>query len=327
MTNLEMMRKRFEFQGGIAQENRMIKEKCRTLKKAFYYSYQGCDVQKVQGRNDFLIEGKELPEYPICRALINPDKLKQDYDTKVLSIDDLDEYQTGDVFTWVGTQSQWIIYLEELTEDGYFRGDIRRCRYTINFRDDEGNIISTYAAIRGPVETQINSIQKSQVRLDQPNLSLNILIPQNEKTLKAFDRYGEFIFAGKCWRVEAPDVISMDGIIEINAEEYFIDRDTDKTKDKDGIDLKDGLIIKPIESPESEIQGETFIKPKIEETYISPENGGRWCLDGDSPAKIINRKGNSVTIVWDNMTSGQFELRWSKGDKKVSKTIIVESLM
>lgn len=327
MNNLEGMRKRLEFQGGIAQEDRMIKEKFRTLKKAFYYSYQGCDVQKVQGKDDLLIEGKQKPRYPVCRALINPNKLKPDYDDKVLSIDAADGFQPGDIFTWIGTQTQWIIYLEALTEDAYFRGDIRRCKYQIHFKDEIGDVISTYAAIRGPVETQINSIQKNQVRLDTPNLSLNILIPQNKKTLKAFDRYKEFIFADKCWRVEAPDIISMPGIIEVNAEEYFVDRDKDKTKEKHGQDLKDGLIIKPAPLPPSEINGESFIRPQIEETYTAPEVGGKWCVFGSNKARIRSQRSDSVTIVWDDMTSGKFELRWSKGDKKTSKTIVVESLI
>lgn len=322
MNNLELMRKRLEFQGGIKQEDRMIQEKYRTLKKAFLYSYQGCDVTLAQPRDYKLQENENLVGiFPQYRALINPDKLKQDYDTKVLSIDYAKGYKTGDIFYWVGTQSYWIIYLEELTEDGYFRGDIRRCRYQIKYRDDDGNILATWAAIRGPVETQIDSIQKNQVRVDRPNLSLNILIPQNEYTLKAFDRYSEFIFAGRCWRVEAPDIISMDGIIEVNAEEYFIDRDTDKN-------VKNDLVIEPVNpTPESKIIGETFIKPKIEEIYEAPEQGGKWCLCENSPARIISYTNTKVKVIWDKMTSGQFKLRWSKGDKTDIKVIVVESLM
>jgi uncharacterized protein YdeI (YjbR/CyaY-like superfamily) len=89
-------------------------------------------------------------------------------------------------------------------------------------------------------------------------------MPQNEKTLHAFDRYKEFIFAGRCWRVEAPDDISMKNIIEVNAEEDYINLYTDDMANE----VKDGLIIEPIDpTPDSEIKGETFIKPKIEETY------------------------------------------------------------
>ena len=72
---------------------------------------------------------------PAVRALINPDKVKQDYDDKILSIDRKYGWDLGDVFKWCGTDTYWIIYLEELTEDAYFRGSIRRCRYKIKFKD------------------------------------------------------------------------------------------------------------------------------------------------------------------------------------------------
>lgn len=317
MNNLELMRKRLEFQGGIAQEARMIQDKYNTFLRTLYYSYQGCDVIKVQSFDSCL----NLENGAIWRALINPNKLKQDYDDKILSIDYAADFHLGDVFQWIGTQSYWIIYLRALTEDGYFRGDIRRCKYQIKFKDDDGNILSTWAAIRGPVETQIDSIQKNQVRLDRPNLSLNILLPQNEKTLIAFDRYKEFIFAGKCWRVEAPDSISMENIIEVNAEEYFIDKDTDN-------DIKNGLVIEPINpTPDSKILGETFIKPKIEEIYTAPQLNGEWYIKEEKiPVKICKIDGATIRLIWNKPTSGQFTLCWKRENVKTEKVIVVESL-
>ena len=47
---------------------------------------------------------------------------------------------------------------QELTELAYFRGEIRRCSYEINWIDEDGNLNSSYAAVRGPVETKINFI-------------------------------------------------------------------------------------------------------------------------------------------------------------------------
>jgi len=46
-----------------------------------------------------------------------------------------------------------------MNEIAYFRGEIRKCSYEISWEDEEG-IHSTYAAIRGPVETKIDYIQK-----------------------------------------------------------------------------------------------------------------------------------------------------------------------
>lgn len=319
MNNLEMMRKRLEFQGGVRQEDRMIKDKYKTLQKALQYSYQGCDVQLIQS----FAECIEKENEPIYRALINPDKLKQDYDDKILSINYSTNFTLGDVFTWKGTDTKWIIYLQSLTEDSYFRGNIRLCKYKIKFKDSEGNVQSTWAAIRGPVETQIDGIQKNQIRIDRPNFSLNILMPLNNKTLQAFDRYSQFIFAGKSWQVKATDSISMKNIIEVNAEEYYIDKETDDVINE----IKNGLIIEPVNpTPQSKIQGETFIKPKIAEIYTAPDGGGIWSILEDYPVCIKQINDTQIQLIWQKSTSGQFTLKWSKGDTTETKVIVVESL-
>ena len=92
MINLELMRKRFEWQGGIHQEDRMIKDKQRTLHRALLYSYQAASIEMVQ-RNTEVLEiepsgvDADMGVYGEIRALINPDKVKQDYDDKIVSID------------------------------------------------------------------------------------------------------------------------------------------------------------------------------------------------------------------------------------------------
>jgi hypothetical protein len=91
----------------------------------------------------------------------------------------------------MNTNTHWIIYLQELSELAYFRGDIRRCDYEIKWEDEDG-LHSTYAAIRGPVETKIDYIQKHGVSVDNPNHSLNILMPKNKDTLEYFKRYSKF---------------------------------------------------------------------------------------------------------------------------------------
>jgi hypothetical protein len=44
-------------------------------------------------------------------------------------------------------------------------------------------------AIRGPVETKINTIQKAGIVADVPNLTINAYVTKNDKTVKYFDRY------------------------------------------------------------------------------------------------------------------------------------------
>lgn len=323
INTLELMRKRLQHHGGIKQEDRMIKDKWRAFHQAQVFSYQGCDVSLVQ-KYDSCDQLKDQKQY---RALINPDKTKQDYDDKILSIDYNTTFGPGDVFKWIGTDSHWLIYLQALTEDAYFRGEIRRCKYIIKFKDKEGNVKQTWAAIRGPVETAIDSIQKNQVRVDRPNLSLNILMPLNEDTLYAFDRYSRFLFAGKAWRVQAPDSISIKNVLEISAEEYYIDREEDDIDEE----VADGLIIEPIDpNPETDlpqIEGLTFIKPKITEIYKAPELGGNWkIIESDFPVCLKVSNDPFVSVTWNKSISGQFTLQWSKGDTTLTKIIVVESL-
>lgn len=312
---------RLRFIGGNRQQERMIKEKRRTLDHAVWNSYQAAEVVKVDA--DY--------KKPV-RALINPNKLKQDYDDKIISVGYEYDFKCGDVFEWLGTNTHWLIYLQDLTELAYFRGDIRRCSYEINWEDENGKH-STYAAVRGPVETKINYIQKHQISIDTPNYSLNLLLPRTEENLKYFKRYQRFYLQDeeadvekKCWRVEAIDWISTPGILEIAAVEYYINETEDDVENG----VVGGLITKQENpnTPEVEItiQGETFIKPK--KTYTYTYTGAivaeGWKIDKKYPITIAtDKKDNRVAyIMWDNTFSGQFEI--SYGD--IIKTIVVESL-
>jgi hypothetical protein len=45
------------------------------------------------------------------RALINPNKLKQDYDDKIISVGYEYDFAPGTVFEWLGTNTYWLVYL------------------------------------------------------------------------------------------------------------------------------------------------------------------------------------------------------------------------
>lgn len=316
--------RRITANGGSFQQDRMIFDKRRSLDEALFFSYQGADIIKLN--EDGTTEGM-----PMVRGLINPNKLKPDYDDKVLSAHKEDNFKPGDIFEWVNTNTHWLIYLQDLTELAYFRGDIRRCSYEIAWEDENGRH-STFAAIRGPVETKINFIQKHQISVDNPNHSLHILMPRTEATFKYFQRYSKFYLQDEnplpsniCWRVEAVDWISTPGILEINAVEYY----RNETEDDVENGIVGGLIVKPeqVEDPDSLIQGEGFIKPKKEYiyTYTGFKTGGAaWSVDSKLPIQIIPNKENikEVKIKWMSTHSGQFDL--SFGAQK--KTIVVESL-
>lgn len=349
MNNFDMMRKRLEFYGGIKQEDRMIHDKYKTLQKVLLYSYQACDIQLVQPYKECFEDdpriNSTINSNRICRALINPDKTKQDYDDKILSVNYEYGFNPGDVFKWriwnkrimegnpveeEDRSTHWIIYLPALNEDAYFRAEIRLCRYIIKFKDENGTPKHTWAAIRGPVETQIESIQKNQDRVDVPNLTLNILLPRNEDTLWAFNRYKRFLFAGKAWKVSTNNSISTRNIIELTANEDFVNEDKDDIQNE----LIDGLVIQPVDPnpPAADaIFGNTFILPKVEETYQVAHNGGHWQIksatNGDIPLVEIKPVGNNkIALTWIKATSGQFILTWTDGTLTLEKVIIVESL-
>ena len=71
MSGLDKLKRRLDYQGG-SQEGRFQRDKLNTLKKALLYSYQAATV--------VLQDGREF------RALMNPDKLKPEYDNKIISI-------------------------------------------------------------------------------------------------------------------------------------------------------------------------------------------------------------------------------------------------
>ena len=300
--------------GGNRQQERMIRDKRRSLDHAVWNSYQAAEVVKIDAAD----------RKPV-RALINPNKLKQDYDDKILSVGYEYDFNSGDVFEWLGTGTYWLIYLQDLTELAYFRGDIRKCSYQIAWEDEDGTH-TTYAAIRGPVETKINYIQKHGISVDTPNYSLSILMPLNEYTKKYFTRYNKFYLQGDetCWRVEATDYISTPGILEVTAVEYF----ANETED----DVENGIVgglIEEIKDPNEgkpmEIIGDTFIKvKKTYEYYFDGTTAATWSVDAQYPVILTpdSKDPRKVSVKWNSSYCGQFDLHYGE----YSKTIIVESL-
>jgi hypothetical protein len=162
-------------EGGHRQQERMIQAKRKSFDRATHFSYQAAEISPVGST------------HVRQRALINVNQTKPDYDDKILSVGYEHNYKPGDIIQWhrhridgkVDT-SYWLIYLQDLTELAYFKGDIRKCNYWVNWEDEYGRLHHTWFAVRGPVETNINSTQKSNFTLDLPNQTLHILMPKNE---------------------------------------------------------------------------------------------------------------------------------------------------
>ena len=95
--------------GGPGQQSRMIRDKRKSLNRALLYSYQSAFVKKVY---QFGEEPPMTQTNEIERALINPDKLKMDYDDKIISIGFESGFKSGDIFEWLNTGTHWIIKLQ-----------------------------------------------------------------------------------------------------------------------------------------------------------------------------------------------------------------------
>lgn len=310
--SLKLMRARLNHMGGISQQDRIISDKRDSLNQAILYSYQSASVRKA---------GSEK----IDRALINPNTVKQDYDDKVISIGYEYEYKPGTIFEWVNTGTKWLVYLQDLTELAYFRGDIRKCSYNIKWKNEQGEEMVTAAAVVGPKEASLNSSEKNGVALDMPNHSLSLMLPATPEVLGYFKRYSKFYLQPLkegdtpiCWRVEATDTISMPGILELNAVEFYVNEQTDDT-DKG---LPDAVVEEIPEPQDKDIVGNTFIKPK--KSYVYEYKGdaeGSWSYDTRLPIEAtIN--GKEVIITWTKTYSGEFVLQYADS----GKTIVVESL-
>ena len=312
MNSLNLMQARLRARGGVAQQDRMIKDKRETLDRVVWYSYQGADVRKLDSET-------------VERALINPNTVKQDYDDKTISIGYEYEYKPGTIFEWVRTGTKWLIYLQDLTELAYFKGDIRKCSYQITWKSETGDEYATYAAVTGPSEKTIDTTKTEGISLDVPNHSLTIMLPATIEVLAYFKRYSKFYIqplkegdSPVCWRVEATDTISMPGILEITAYEYYINEQKDNVEE--GIvDAWGEEIPKP---QDTTIEGDIFIKPKKPYTYkYTGEENAEWIFDSRLPIEAhINDK--EITIKWTTTYTGQFVLQYGTQEK----TIVVESL-
>ena len=162
---------------------------------------------------------------PMFKALINHDKLKVDYEDKILSIpfreasEDSEEqidtdFHNGTVFKWVhGNKEEWtpdtywIVYMQYSEETAYFRAEIRKADEQIQIIviDDEGNenTVSYRGWMTGPNETTALWNTKRGVVWNDMNYTKLLYITKDEDTLAYFQRFDRIIINGKPWEVQA----------------------------------------------------------------------------------------------------------------------------
>ena len=343
-----------EYNGGRLQQERMIYDKRRSLDRAVLYSYQAGGFKKIDADPD---------ERPV-RGLMNPNKVKQDYDEKIISIGYEHGFQTGTVFEWVGTKTYWIIYLQELTELAYFRGNCRRCSYRVSIpvMDEDGNTTSkeVFASVIGPQQKNIQTTNVNGNSIDVLNNTITLWVPKTPETVKFFsrriknDRYiydkfairpiEETFLEWEIYHIEDADWLSTPGAIRVTALEVK----------NAGVDLDDTGLYIPDNSDvanqvvedyndyivEDLIVGETFIRPTLEYTYhYDGENAmGEFIIGGNkAPVHVIEKTNSHIKLKWTRTHSGQFDLIYRISSRNpvtgittyedTTKVIVAESLL
>lgn len=314
MSGLDILNRRLQYQGG-NQEGRMLEDKRRGLRKALLYSYQAQTLVTE--------DGKEF------RCLINPDKLKNEYDKKILSLlyDDIclntqkvgktiegrvpTLVKSGDVFEWKENNSYWLIYLWHKEELAYFRADIIECNREVKIGD---KIYKVYN--RGPVETDITWIYKSGIEFNDLNYSRVMYITKNEQTLEALHRFSIVKIDGKPWEVQVVNSVDADGIIKVMIKETF----SNSILDEKEVEEKP----EPIEPMKPYINGPATVYPydKVTYTIESDEDiEGAWTINNNK-VKIINFTDKSVNIDIVTGRSGSFILSFGN----LTLPVIIQSL-
>ena len=321
MSALENMKTRLDYNGGIAQIARMNADKLRSLKRAMTASYQAATA--------ILADGREF------KCLINPDKIKNTYDNKILSIPFEDvclnaskkgttsqgivpiSLKAGDVFTWKENGSQWLVYLQRLEETAYFRSEIRKCNKTIEIN---GNKYPVY--VRGPEQLTIDWQKGNLEMFNKENYTLLMYITKNEETLDYFHRFTKIEIDGLPWEVQAVDSIATEGIIEVSLKETY-----KNTIEKEIKEEEEEIIIP--EKKDIYIKGFNKTFPYEEYLYeiIGTKDEGVWEISNNK-AKIIGEKNQlQVKIGIITGRSGSFVLRYIReGLDAIELPITIESL-
>lgn len=302
------MRARMNWAGG-DMDGRLNKGKLKSMQGALWNSYQAEWITLKDDQVDE--EGNSLAEK--WRCLINPDKLKEDYDQKEISIEFESGLKEGDTFLWDRTNSHWIVFLQQFTEEAYFRAQIRRCDYQI---DIDGTKYWTY--LRGPMETDIQWKTKHNISFNELNYSLLMYIPKNEQTMNFFERFKIIKFDNRNWEVQVVDRYSQRGVIEVSLMEYFNN------------DMEDAVVGPEIVQPDTEqpyIDGPQVVN--VYDTDLSYEikntTSGFWTVNSNK-VKITN--SNETQCVIDILTgkSASFILTYKReNEEDINLTINVES--
>lgn len=336
--SIDNLRARLNYYGK-DPEDRIIKDKRRSLDKALIYSYQGVTISLVN-KDDPTKFDRDF------RALLNSNKLNLDYDNKILSIPYKDiqlnapkvgktlegrvatEIVPGSVFYWKETNTFWIVYMQYLSERAYFRAEVRLCEKTV---DIDGKSYHVY--FRGPIEQQISWHTKKGDIWNDPNYTAVMFITKNEQTDAYFHRFSTIEIDGQKWEVQVRNGDSGDGIIKLALKETYnntLEKESEQLKKEQAEAEKENA--KQTPQPEARIIGPKEVKPydivRYEVQGLPYEKNALWEINNK---KATIRSVGDFDVILEIITGrqGEIELSYRYGlneEDKLTYLIQVQTL-
>ena len=318
MSGLDRMKMRVSYTGYDAADGRNVKGKYKSFQAALKNSYQA----------EWITLDKDTEEERHYRCLINPSRLTEQFDKKVISIDFDSGVQEGTVFWWDRTNRYWIVNLQQHTEEAYFRGTITRADYTM---DIDGK--NYWVSVRGPVETATVWNQKHNWNWNELNYSMVVQITKDSRTVNYFSRHqivkmklvypdvetGEEIEEWHNWKVVATDKYSSERVIDVYLKEWY---DNEDEENMVPVEVGEPDLMQPhIEGPRTCYVYDTNLSFSV----VGLSNG-KFVVNS-SKIKIKEMTNTSCVIDILASKSTKFILSYVVDDEtKIEQEIIVKSL-
>ena len=211
--NLDLYRKRQVAYGGSNSIDKLDYRNKQLFNRALQESFNAEEV--VLNNKDW-------------RALILEDKLTLELDQKWIGMPLESNLKPGDVIHVKRNDVRWIMVQTDLSERSFCRCVGKRCVTEITWRDEDDNVHSSWAALRGPTETSIKTEARKHILFDQGNEKVALWLPDTPET-KSLRRYKHIMVKGETWEIASVDYLTTPGILELNLVEAQDNRDLDNT--------------------------------------------------------------------------------------------------
>lgn len=291
--SLKTLSARIDYLGG-DQLSRINKQKLQSFRAALKNDY-----------NSRLIKTDKHASVP-CIIKNNVYGLKADYDKKYISVEFSAGLEAGDVFQCLDDNSRWMIYLPILTETAYLRSEIIRCDHSLNINGKE-----YFVYFQGPVETDIRWFIKNGINSNELNKSGTVYIKKDDNTLSFFHRFTKIKINGHMWEVQVTDPISVPGILELELQEYYDNKEADlpqvKPSDKNQL-IKGEKIVKQ----------NTSVGYMVDDSIYSPSTS--WTIAGNDRVKIeeVLNNGQICKVKVNEGAIGKFTLSYGTNSMEIT---------